>query len=97
ARWIAAAMGRIFIVGNTSIARPSGGTVDGVLYMIDPSQPAGPVAAVATGLGGNATDLAFDGSRFWVTNPLFPGSSSVAIVTPGPSTPWAVTTLTAGF
>jgi S-layer homology domain len=97
ARWIAAAMGRIFIVGNTSIARPGGGTVDGVLYMIDPSQPAGAVTTVATGLGGNATDLAFDGSRFWVTNPLFPGSSSVAIVTPGPSTPWAVTTLTAGF
>jgi hypothetical protein len=95
-RWIVIAMGRIFVVGNTSIARP-GGNVDGVLYMIDPAQPPGDVTTVATGLGANATDLAFDGSRFWITNPLAPGASSVAIVTPGASTPWAVTTLTAGF
>jgi S-layer homology domain len=97
ARSVVAAMGRVFVVGNTSIASPGGASSDGVLYMIDPAQPPGPVTTVATGLGDNAAGLAFDGGRFWITNPLGPGGSSVSIVTPGPTAPWPVTTVTTGF
>ena len=97
ARSVVAAMGRIFVVGNTSIASPGGASSDGVLYMIDPAQTPGSVTTVATGLGDNAAGLAFDGGRFWITNPLSPGGSSVSIVTPGPTAPWSVNTVTAGF
>ena len=92
---IIVAMGRVFVAGNDSGANPT--ATPGILYMIDPNQPAGPVTTVATDLGNNPVDIAFDGSRIWVTNPVLPGSSSVTIVTPGASLPWAVTTITAGF
>ncbi len=90
-----AAMGRIFVAGTNGGAIAQ--TTPGVLYMIDPGQPAGPVTTVATDIGNNPIDLAFDGSRIWVTNPVVPGGSSVAIVTPASSAPWPVTTVTTGF
>ena len=92
---ILVAMGRIFIVGSTSGASPT--VTPGVLYMIDPSQPAGPVTTVATDLGNNPVDIAFDGGRIWVTSPVVPPGSSVTIVTPGSSLPWPVTTISSGF
>ena len=85
------AMGRVFVVGSTSVASPN--VTPGVLYMIDPSQPAGPVTTVATDLGNNDIDIAFDGGRIWVTD----SGSSVAIVTPSSSIPWPVTKVSAGF
>jgi hypothetical protein len=79
------AMGKIFATGST---------LPGQLYQIDPSQAAGAVTAVATNLGNNSAGIAFDGARIWTTNP---DGSSVSIVTPGASLPWAVTNVTAGF
>src|SRR5206468_2183710 len=43
------AMGRVFVTGDSNPAAPAGSNT-GVLYMIDPTQPAGPVTTVATGL-----------------------------------------------
>jgi hypothetical protein len=83
---IVPAMGRVFVTGITSPA---------ALYRIDPSQPAGSVTTVATGLGGQPTGVAFDGARIWTAN--LGGPASVSIVTPGSSLPWTVTTVTAGF
>ncbi len=78
------AMGRIFVGGNTSPGR---------LYRIDPSQPAGAVTTVASNLGNSPRGIAFDGARIWTANT----GGSVSIVTPGPTLPWAVTTVTTGF
>ena len=80
------AMGRIFVTGHTN---------PGSLYMIDPMQPAGTVTTVASNLGSEPLDIAFDGSRLWTTNNLLV-TGSVSIVTPGPTLPWSVTTVT-GF
>lgn len=80
---ILAAMGRIFV---TTIS-------PNALYMIDPTQPAGPPQLVTDQLGQTPYDLAFDGSRLWVTGT----GASVSIVTPGPTLPWSVTTVTEGF
>ena len=77
------AMGKVLVAGGTS---------PGVLFRIDPSQPAGAVSTVATNLGGGPGDIAFDGARFWV--PSIPG---ISIVTPTASIPWTVTTVTAGL
>ena len=66
---------------------------NGNLYRIDPSQPAGSVTTVATSLGGFPRGLAFDGSRVWASGPV----TFVGIVTPSPTLPWTVTTVTAGF
>ena len=83
---IVVAMGRVFVAGY-SAASP--------LYMIDPSQPAGPVTTVVPNVGAFPWGLTFDGSRLWVANSAVEsGSPSVAIVTPGS---WAVTTLTGFF
>ena len=95
AQGLLVAMGRVFVVGTDTGALKA--STSGVLYMIDPSQPAGTVTTVATDLGDNPIDIAFDGSRIWVTNFFLLGVSSVAIVTPGPTAPWAVTTVTSGF
>ena len=78
------AMGRIFVTGETS---------PGSLYMIDPSLPGTAVTTVASNLGNSALGIAFDGAKIWTAN--FFGS--VSIVTPGPTTPWAATTVTTGF
>jgi YVTN family beta-propeller protein len=84
------AAGKVFAVGATS-----GG---GSLYVLDPTQlPAGSVTLAAGGLGGPSSStigLAFDGTNIWTTNYIPPGSLS--IITPGPSTPYAVSTLTSG-
>ena len=83
---VAVAMGRVLVAG---------GTVPGRFYGIDPSQAAGAVTTLASNLGGIPIGVAFDGARFWTANFGAPGS--VSIVTPGATTPWTVTTVTAGF
>jgi len=77
------AMGRVIV---------SAGQNPGNLYVIDPSQPAGAVATVASNLGDTPLGIAFDGSRVWTANE----GGSVSIVTPG-TAPWTVTTITTGF
>jgi len=77
------AMGRVF---TTGIATSQ-------LYMIDPAQPPGAVTIVSGNLGSSPTGTAFDGARIWTAN----SSGSVSIVTPGPTIPWSVTTVSAGF
>ena len=76
------ARGRVYVTG-----------AGGALYQIDPTQTAGSVTTVSTALGNFTYAIAFDGSRFWTAN----NSGSVSIVTPGPSVPWTVTTVTTGF
>jgi hypothetical protein len=80
-----AAMGRIFVAGGSFLPE------SGVLYMIDPSAPAGAATEVAT-LPSFVMGIAFDGSRIWTANDV-----SVSIITPSATTPWAVTTVTTGF
>ncbi len=80
AQGVLSAMGRIFVVGTS----PSGYN----LYMIDPTQPPGPVTLLASNLGPDPSGIAFDGSRIWTAN-----LGSVSIVTPGPTLPWPVTTV----
>jgi len=89
---VVSAMGRVFVPGDTNPAAPHGGTNTGVLYMIDPSQPAGAVTTVATGLSPGSHGIAFDGDRLWVTN-----FSGISIVTPGSTTPWPAVNVTTGF
>ncbi len=84
---VLSAMGKIFATGFVS---------PGQLYKIDPSQPAGGVTTVATNLGNNPLQVAFDGGRIWTANQGPPGGS-VSIVTPDVTTPWTVTTVTTGF
>ncbi|HEV8117649.1 MAG TPA: hypothetical protein VGQ32_03945 [Thermoanaerobaculia bacterium] len=82
------AMGTVFVTGATNV---------GKLYSLNPTQPAGALTEVATGLGGGANGIAFDGDRIWTANNLPYGEGSVSIITPGPSIPWTVTTITTGF
>jgi hypothetical protein len=70
---ILAAMGKIFVTGNTN---------PGFLYMIDPSQPAGAVTTVSDSLGADAQGITFDGSKIWTAN----NSGSISIVTLNPLT-----------
>jgi len=83
---IVVAMGRIFITGKNS---------PGTLYMVDPTQPAGAVTTVANTLDNVPIGLTFDGQKFWTASSLF--GHSVSIVTPGPTLPWPVTIVSAGF
>jgi DNA-binding beta-propeller fold protein YncE len=77
------AMGRVFVTGQSD---------PGTLFMIDPTQPAGAVTTVATGLGDSPHAIAFDGSRIWTANSgAVEGAGSVSIVTPATGMPWAVT------
>src|SRR5262249_12072804 len=78
------AMGRVIVTSGS-----------GNLYSIDPAQPAGAVTTVASGFPVNMNGIAFDGSRVWIANNGSP--FSVSIVTPGPTIPWTVTTVTVGF
>jgi len=82
------ALGRIF----------AGGAVgsQGYLYMIDPTQPPGPAVPVTDALPAGVIGLAFDGSRIWTAD-FVPGGGAVSIVTPGTTTPWSTTTVTAGI
>src|SRR5262249_9138705 len=84
ARGVLVAMGRVLVTGRTS---------PGLLYSINPSEPAGAVTTVANNLGGFPVNLVFDGARIYTANV----SGSVSIVTPGASIPWTVTTVTTGF
>ena len=78
------AMGRVLVLAQD---------IPGRLYSIDPSQPAGAVTTVATNLVSSAFGIAFDGARIWTAGQL----AGVSIVTPGPTIPWTVTTVTTGF
>ena len=84
ARGILVAMGRVLVTADAS---------PGVLYSINPSQPAGVVTTVASNLGGFPINITFDGSLVYTANI----GGSVSIVTPGASIPWTVTTVTTGF
>jgi hypothetical protein len=77
---ILVAMGRVFITGS--------GTGSS-LYMIDPSQPAGSVTSVASGLLDFVSGIAFDGAKIWLTLP-----GGIYIITPGT---WSVFQATTGF
>jgi hypothetical protein len=78
------AMGRVLVTAHI---------VPASLYSIDPSQPAGAVTIVASNLVRSAVGIAFDGSRVWTANQ----GGAVLIITPGPTIPWTVTTVTTGF
>jgi hypothetical protein len=82
------AMGRVLAAGSLT---------PGILYAIDPKQAPGAVTTVATNLGVFPLEMAFDGGRVWTANEGISGNGSVSIVTPGATTPWTVTTVTAGF
>jgi hypothetical protein len=75
---IVAAMGRIFIAGDTE---------PGSLYMIDPAQAAGAVTTVTSGLGNETSGVAFDGSRIWTSN-----FHSISIVSLNPTTVTTIST-----
>ena len=81
---IVTAIGRVFVTGAQG---------PGLLYRIDPSQPAGVVTTVASNLGTGPSGIAFDGSRLWTAD--FGGS--VSIVTPGPGIPYSVNIVSSGF
>jgi YVTN family beta-propeller protein len=74
--------GKVYLVGQTS---------PGTLYVIDPTQPPGPVAPAANTLGDNPIGIAFDGTNIWTANY---GGGSVSIINPQATT---VTTVTTGF
>jgi hypothetical protein len=80
---ILAAMGKIFIIGDTN---------PGNLFMLDPTQPAGMVTTLSSNVGVNPEGIAFDGARIWTANRF--GGGSVSIITLNPTT---VTTVTTGF
>ena len=75
------AMGKVFVAGG-----------GGDLYMIDPTQAPASLSSIAT-IQNGATGIAFDGNLIWTANQ----SGSISIVTPGSTTPWAVTNVSAGF
>jgi hypothetical protein len=77
-------MGRVFVTGETS---------PGQLYRIDPTQAGPALTSVASNLGNGSEGITFDGARVWTANTF----GSVSIITPGATTPWAVTTVTTGF
>jgi hypothetical protein len=68
------AMKRVFVTGVTA---------PGSLYVIDPSQTAGPVTILSNALGTNPVGIAFDGAKLWTAN-LGPTSDngSISIITP---------------
>ena len=83
---ILAALDGVVATGETS---PGGS--------IGSSRPAGRGGeTVASNLGDRPAGIAFDGARFWVAC-SGNATGSVSIVSPGPSVPWTVTTVTAGF
>jgi hypothetical protein len=74
---VLAAMGKIFITGQTN---------PGKLYMIDPTQPAGVVTTLTSSLGASPHGITFDGARIWTAN-----IGSVSIVSLNPTTVTSVT------
>jgi hypothetical protein len=86
------AMGRVFATAPTNF---------GKLYMIDPTQTAGPftVTTVSNQLGAGSRGIAFDGNKIWTAN-FGTGSAntgSVSTVTPVAGAGFFTTTFTAGF
>jgi YVTN family beta-propeller protein len=84
---VVVAAGMVFMPGYTS---------PGSLYVIDPTQPPGPVTVAASNLGGFPFGIAFDGTNLWTANL----DGSVSIITPAATTPYPagnVTTVSAGF
>ena len=70
------AMGKIFVTGQTS---------PGMLYRIDPTQAAGSVTVLSSGLVTKPLGIAFDGQRIWTANlGTVAGTGSVSIVTLSP-------------
>jgi hypothetical protein len=65
--------------------------VPGNLYVIDPTQPPGPVTPATSALGDDPIGIAFDGTNIWTANL----GGSVSIITP--QSPYTVTTVTTGF
>jgi hypothetical protein len=53
------AKGRVFVTGQTDLGR---------LYMIDPTQPPGPVTVLSSSVGASSEGIAFDGERIWIAN-----------------------------
>jgi len=80
---VLAAKEKIFVIGMTN---------PGVIYQINPTQPAGMVTLLSSNLGVNPQGIAFDGSRIWTANVA---GGSVSIVTLNPAI--SVSTVTAGF
>lgn len=78
------AMGRIFITGYLD---------QGCIYVIDPTQPPGPVSILASNLGGGTRSIAFDGEKIWTGN--F-NEGSLSLVTPIQNNPPNITKVT-GF
>ncbi|HET9530451.1 MAG TPA: S-layer homology domain-containing protein [Blastocatellia bacterium] len=82
------ARGKVFVICNTA---------PGSLFQIDPTQPAGVVTLLSTGLGAGPKGIAYDGQRIWTANSILPPptfSGSVSIISLNPVT---VTNITAGF
>jgi hypothetical protein len=79
---LVAAMGKIFITGQSS---------PGKLYMIDPTQAPGVITTLSSTLPNNTLGIAFDGSRIWTAN-RFGGSVSIISLNPT-----VVTNVSTGF
>ncbi|HKF43770.1 MAG TPA: hypothetical protein VKG01_11765 [Thermoanaerobaculia bacterium] len=77
------AMGSVFVTDLGS----------GAVVKFDPALPPGSSSVVASTVS-EPISIAFDGLRLWVISQM-PGSAS--IITPGPTTPWTVTTATTGL
>jgi hypothetical protein len=82
ARGVLVARGRVYVTG------------EGALYVINPTQPAGAVATLTSGLAGSLGSMAFDGSQIWIAH----YTSGVTRVSFGfPCSPACTTTFSAGF
>ncbi|HKF44267.1 MAG TPA: hypothetical protein VKG01_14285 [Thermoanaerobaculia bacterium] len=79
-------MGRVLVLGETT---------PGKIYQIDPTGTPGVVSTVVSNLPNGPRGIAFDGELIYTANASVSGS--VSIVTPGPTLPWPVSTVTAGF
>jgi hypothetical protein len=90
--WTGATFGEGILVAAGKVYVTDAGTSK--LYMVDPTQAPGAVTIAATGLGGEPFAMAFDGTNIWTTNLL---GESVSIITPQPTTPYSVTTVSTGF
>ncbi len=82
-------MGRILVGGFVSSI--------GYVYMIDPTQPSGPVSPVTSGVSAGIVGLTFDGARLWTANFGVGVGGSVSIVTPSADPVWPSTTVNAGI
>jgi hypothetical protein len=94
--WIDAFVAERVLVARSMVFVTGGA---GVLFGIDPTQPAGPVTELSNSIGPGALGIAFDGTRIWTANSGFEGSQpgSISIVNPAASPPWTTTNITTGF